>query len=145
MSALINKLTFIKNTTTWAEMSRQSGIPYRKLLALKNQTIAANDFEKRVIRNYYQRTGYKILRESGYSAIEATRWSWNTPSKVNAMSKQIEAKIQELTYGKVRERFEFWEEDLKGSKFKEEFNKVYEAIKEGMRKSFEPTERILDY
>lgn len=144
-NVLLNRLSYIKNYRSWRQIANQTGIPYRRLLRIRNAAPLFKGDEKRLIRNLYQRTTYGQLRLAGYSPRESTRWSWQNPFTVKKNISALEDKIAKLAYGKTYEQFTFEERTIGSKEFKDRLAVVYEAIREGIRKSPEKTEIWFEY
>jgi len=145
MIAILNKLSYLKNKSSWRHISTQTGIPYRRLLRLKDIGTGFKADETKQIRNLYQRTTYKDLRNIGFSPKESARWSWQTPVTVTKQITLLQDKISQLAYGKTYDEFTEFEQEIGSKAFEQRYKEIYDAIQEGIKKSPESAEVIYDY
>lgn len=143
--AYVRQLFYVAEQRSFAYMARMTGIPYRTVLAMREGKIKLTSEFARSLRNMYQRESYGRLRETGYSATEARRWSWYSPERVVIKELSLKHKIAELATGAVAAKLK--KEGIPTSKraVDDIFDDMYEAVKTGVQTSIEPTETIMDY
>ena len=141
----LKQLAYTAKTNSFAAIARATGIPYRTVLRLKNGLGTVIPEYKRVIRNMYQRTAYANLKRAGLSANQANRFSWYRPEVVKVNAHLVEFKVGELATGKVAAKLRKLNLSTTQENVDKYYDDVFEAIKEGMRKSPLQLEDILDY
>jgi len=145
IAAYVRQLFYIAEQRSFAYMARMTGIPYRTVLAMRAGVIKLSSEFARSLRNMYQRESYGRLKQTGYSATEARRWSWYAPERVVIKELSLKHKIAELTTGAVAAKLK--KEGIPTSKgaVDDIYDDMYEKVKAGIKTSIEPTETIMDY
>lgn len=139
------QLFYIAQKQSFAAIARATGIPYRTVLALREREITLTTAMKQGLRNMFQREAYGRLRQTGFSANEARRWSWYRPERVTIKALTMKNKISYLATGAVAQKMEA--EGIPTSKEATDalFDDMYEKVKEGISTSDKSTEEIEAY
>lgn len=139
------QLFYLAQEQSFAAIARMTGIPYRTVLAMRERVIPLTVTQKASMRNAYQREAYGRLRRTGFSTKEARRWSWYRPERATIVDLSMKNKISYLTGGGIAKKLEAKGIPTSKEATEEMFDEVYEAVREGISVSDEPTETILDY
>jgi len=143
--AYMRQLFYVAEQRSYAYISRATGIPYRTVLAMRAGTMKLTSEFTRSMRNIYQRESYGRLRETGFSPHEARRWSWYRPEEVVIKEMSLKYKIGELATGAVAAKLRSLGLPTTKKAVDDLFDEMYQAVKEGIQTSIEPTEVWMDY
>lgn len=141
----LRQLSYIAETNSFAAIARMTGIAYRTVLAMRTGKVSLTSAFKTSIRNAYQRTAYGRLRETGFSASEARRWSWYRPERAVIHELSLKHKIAELTTGAVASKLNALGLPTTKGSVEDLYDEMYEAVKMGIQRSIEPIEVVYDY
>lgn len=141
----VRQLFYIAEKQSFAHIARQTGIPYRTVLALRTGKLDLSSQFRTSMRNMFQREAYGRLRQAGLSASESRRWSWYTPSQNVIKETEVKAAISEMTTGAVARRLEVLGLPTTQANVDKYFDELHQAITESVRKSRKPTEDIIEH
>lgn len=141
----VKQLFYVAVERSYAFIARITGIPYRTVLAMRAGKIAIKSEFARSLRNMYQREAYGRLRETGYSATEARRWSWYAPERAVIKEFSLKAKIADLATGALASKLKKEGVPTSRKAIDDMYDEMYEKVKKGIETSIEPTETIMDY
>lgn len=141
----LRQLSYIAEKQSFAHIARQTGIPYRTVLAMRAGKIQVSSDFKSSLRNMYQRESYGRLKESGFSASQARRWSWYRPEQVFIHERSMMAKIADLATGAVASALRATGMPTTKGAVEDLFDSMYQAVKIGIQRSERTTEEIYDY
>jgi len=131
----VARLSYCLRFLSLRAVSRQANIPYTTLWRLKQgQTRLTGDYAKR-LRNIYQRTVYHHLRDLGFPAHSARRWSWYSPERVLEVEARFNLLVEELTTGVYASRVEKLEREGQPYSDVKVWKESEEAILEGLSQS----------
>ncbi|MBA7547453.1 hypothetical protein ES705_39875 [subsurface metagenome] len=139
------QLAYVAEQRSYAYISRQAGIPYRTVLAMRAGTMKLSSEFARSMRNMFQRESYGRLKEAGFNVQEARRWSWYNPEQVVIKSMSLKAKIGELATGAVAAKLRKLGLPTTIKSVDDLFDDMYRAVKEGIQRSELQTEDWMDY
>jgi hypothetical protein len=136
------RLSYVLKSKTQIAVSKITGIPQSTISRVKNGQIPLPSKYSSTLRNYYQKTAYGDLRDSGASATQARRFSWYVPEKVTDVVSTLNDTKDMLSAAWVaRQRMksdELWSsEDYEDARLEAE-----QTILESMRKSKKTIEDI---
>lgn len=141
----LKQLSYVAEKRSYAYIARESGIPYRTVLAMRAGKIKISSEFARTMRNTFQREAYGRLRKTGFSTQEARRWSWYAPERVVLQEMSLKLKIAELTTGSVSAHILREGLPITGETVSELYDKYYEDIRQGIATSPLPIEDIMVY
>lgn len=141
----IRQIAYIAEGQSFAAIARMTGIAYRTVLAIRTGKVSLTSAFKTSIRNMYQREAYGRLRETGFSASQARRWSWYRPERVVIHELSLKHKIAELATGAVASKLHALGLPTTKGRVDEMYDEMYQAVKVGIQQSIEPIEVIYDY
>jgi len=139
------QLAYVAEQRSYAYVARATGIPYRKVLAMRAGTMKLSSEFARSMRNMFQRESYGRLKEAGFSVSESRRWSWYNPEQVVIKSMSLKAKIGELATGAVAAKLRKLGLPTTIKSVDDLFDDMYRAVKEGIQRSELQTEDWMDY
>lgn len=145
MPLFVRQLFYIAETQSFAAIARQTGIPYRTVLAARSGKLDLSSAFKSSLRNMFQREAYGRLRAAGFSTSESRRWSWYRPERVVIHENSLKYKIGELATGAVAAKLRAEGMPTEPRAVNDMFDEMYRKIQEGIQRSIEPTEIIYDY
>ena len=143
-NGVIARLTYILETVSQAEVSREIGIPRSTLqYDVAHNIPIATEYQVQ-LRNLYQRTAYANMREEGFSSYQARRFSWYSPERVLINTGLMREKVLEFSIGQLSQAELKSGEVWSDKKRAEYLTSIEERVREGLRKSKAPLEDILE-
>jgi hypothetical protein len=141
----VRRTVFLRQKNTLTSISQSTGIPISTLSYVSRGERNLPSKYTSVLRNYYQRNTYQIMRSSGISVNQAHRFSWYNPEKVQSILVEFETKIKYLTEGYVANYKKYIDGEIEDDQVMELWYDGEEAIRKGIEESDQPYETWLDY
>ncbi len=142
--AYLRQLTYMTERRSWADVSRQTGIPTRALKGIVSGKKEPETEWKNYIKNAFRRSAYAELKDAGFSAKEANRWAAYRPETVQLKTTLISYKIADLATGVLAMRLETTGQKTTKATTDKWYDSIYNSIKKGIQNSRRTTEEILE-
>ena len=138
------RLSYVLESLSQSEVSRQIGIPRSTLQYEIAHNIPLGTQYQEALRNLYQRTAYANMREAGFSAEQARRFSWYSPERVVTNIGLMEEKVLEFSVTRLANA-ELKSGEIWSNRERAEYlNMIKDRVREGLRRSKAPVEDILE-
>ncbi len=98
----------------------------------------------RNLRNLYQRTAYSVMRETGFSNNQASRFSSYAPNSVLDRTLTVANLISDLTSGALDFKLAAHGESVDEYEYNDMYNSMRDSIVEGMQNSKKMYEQWTD-
>lgn len=136
---------FVGERYSDADISRMTGIPRSTVgFVHRGERTLPTEYLKSM-RNLYQRTAYRAMREGGASTEIAHKFSWYSAGRVNQVDKIYDELTSKTAFGVTLKRKLEAEDEGYTFDFKEEYDSVLEQIKENYRRSKKDWQDIANY
>lgn len=139
------QLGYIGDTRSDIWIARETGIPRSTLGYVRRGERRLPVQYERVLRNLYQREGYRRMVEVGMSTRQATRFSWYTPAKIREVTDTVKKLVADLTSKRVINMIGNPELDYTPDDYEDLFGEQYDYVRDAIGQSDKPYESWQDY
>lgn len=143
--AFLKQVFYVAEKRSWAYIARETLIPYRQVLRLRQGPVSLASELVNNIRNLYRREAYSRLRDVGFSYHQARRFSTYAVEAVRLHTQQMRLKIADLATGATAAKIRQAERQGVFLDLDTTYDEMYAKVQEGIKSSPEPAERIYDY
>lgn len=99
MSAISEKIIYMKQKISYAEISRQSGVAYKTILQIKNTGISPTPVITKSINTYWSKYSYNLAKETGMPASLAQQVRGGAVSTFSGYINQVKEYLDYYTKG----------------------------------------------
>jgi hypothetical protein len=127
---------------TQADIARNASIPSSTMsYVMRGERELPSTYNPN-LRNLYQRTAYKALREKGMSTTQARRFSWYAPSKIVEVLQQAIDIVQKISSARFAKYKEYLQSIGQYTTDEAVLESLTKAIRDAISKSDLPEERL---
>lgn len=139
------RLTFLRGAMSRLAIFNETGIS----TSIQNEIISGKyvpvGYTRDAIRNLYQRTSYKMMKDTGFSANQANRFRAYTPDSVNERLTRVTELIDYLGRGALDQTLAKSGLTLDSGAYEATLESYTADIKKGMQRSTKTYEDWMDY
>ena len=104
-TSLFNRLSFLRENYSLAEISREADIPYSTLYRYANQKGSLPSKYESDLYKTYQHGAYGVLKERGFSSKLASKYSQYTPERLHMFVGDEQELINRYTLFNVQKKY----------------------------------------
>jgi hypothetical protein len=140
-----SRLNFMLENHSQAEVSLMTGIPQSTISYVSRGLRDLPDIYKNDVKNAYQRDAYKQLLNAIPNTVNANRFRGYAPDTVRGVIKEMNALVEEYSYGAVASIFQNLQRDPTKQEIQTALPASIEAVKAGLAASYYSLEIWRDY